>query len=543
MKTRKMTSAALALVLSAVMAFGLAAPVRAMDFGLSGLDASLAAQSFQQQVELSVNLAALQAEAAQSSAQWQAESSLAAAQQELNALQNTPVVSEGGNLNGGLGDPNTIIVSEGGNLNGGLGDPNTIIVQGGTPIVGSGPTIRLGETVSRNTDIVMENWGTVEGNWGTVLWNMQGGTVEINKGTVQENRGTVLFNMQSGTVQRNMENGTVHNNYGTVQNNNGTVRKNIGTVQDNDGTVQDNNGTVQYNLGTVQTNTEAGTVTRNTGTVAENSGTVDNYTNGIVTLNKEGGIVFNYGGSITENLGIELFQVTINRSANTSVTKAADGLTAHNGEAWKEKGDISGQSATVTISPAAGYTITNIAAAEGISPVRNADGTWTVTVDASLVNANEFTLDTTVTQNPPPSSYPPVNNGGFTEPSWYDDSASGIVDILSLLNITLEPAPAVYDALPNAYDSFNDARIAEFSAAAENGTVTIDLRETGWTTLKREVFEAAAKRGDVTIIILYTHWGQDCTLTILAGTDFSALFEAQFLEVSQLPALLHLSAL
>jgi len=46
----------------------------------------------------------------------------------------------------------------------------------------------------------------------------------------------------------------------------------------------------------------------------------------------------------------------------------------------------------------------------------------------------------------------------------------------------------------------------------------------------------------VTIIILYTHWGQDCTLTIPAGTDFSALFEAQFLEVSQLPALLHLSA-
>jgi hypothetical protein len=84
--------------------------------------------------------------------------------------------------------------------------------------------------------------------------------------------------------------------------------------------------------------------------------------------------------------------------------------------------------------------------------------------------------------------------------------------------------------------------LSEKTAAAENGTVTIDLRETGWTTLKREVFEAAAKRGDVTIIILYTHWGQECTLTIPSGTDFSALFEAQFLEVSQLPALLHLSA-
>ena len=147
-----------------------------------------------------------------------------------------------------------------------------------------------------------------------------------------------------------------------------------GTVQDNRWTVEQNYGTVQNNRRTVLMNTELGTVKRNTGTVAENSGMVDNYTNGIVTLNKEGGIVFNYGGSITENLGIELFQVTINRSANTSVTKAA------------------------------------------------------------------------------------------------------------------------------------------------------------------------AKRGDVTIIILYTHWGQDCTLTIPTGTDFSALFEAQFLEVSQLPALLHLSA-
>ena len=84
--------------------------------------------------------------------------------------------------------------------------------------------------------------------------------------------------------------------------------------------------------------------------------------------------------------------------------------------------------------------------------------------------------------------------------------------------------------------------LSEKTAAAENGTVTIDLRETGWTTLKREGFEAAARRGDVTVVILYTHWGQDCTLTIPAGTDFSALFEAQFLEVSQLPALLHLSA-
>ncbi len=587
MKTRKMTSAALALVLSAVMAFGLAAPARAMDLGAfaPSFDASLATQSFQQQVELSVNLAVLQAEAAQSSAQWQAESSLAAAQQELNALQNTPVVSEGGNLNGGLGDPNTIIVSEGGNLNGGLGDPNTIIVseggnlngglgdpntiivseggnlngglgdpntiivQGGTPIVGLQRNhIKETDTVELldSSELVLENRGIVQKNYGTVQENR--GIVQFNKGTVQDNYGTLQENW--GTVQDNYD--TLQENWGTVQLNYITVQRNYvtGTVQVNNGTVQVNDGTVQNNRRTVLTNTRRGTVTRNTGTVNENSGTVDNYTNGIVKLNKEGGIVFNYGGSITENLGIELFQVTINRSANTSVTDATDGLTAHNGEAWKQEGDISGQSATVTISPAVGYTITNIAAAEGISPVRNADGTWTVTVDASLVNAKEFTLDTTVAQNT--GSYPPFNYGddpdpyfygGYSDSTAYDDSAY-FAGILSLLNITMEPSTpgAVYNAGPNAYDRFNDARIAELSAASENGTVTIDLRETGWTTLKREVFEAAARRGDVTIVILYTHWGQDCTLTIPAGTDFSALFEAQFLEVSQLPALLHLSA-
>ena len=683
MKTRKLTSAALALMLSAVMAFGLAAPVRAMDFGLSGLDASLATQSFQQQVELSVNLASLQAEAAQSSAQWQAESSLAAAQQELNALQNTPVVSEGGSLNGGLGDPNTIIVSEGGSLNGGLGDPNTIIVseggnlngglgdpntiivseggnlnggtgdintiivQGtdGTPVIGGSKVDQYGflnmnrDTIDSNwgrininngtvivngksngsiqakislnngtvntnypSSIVPDNNGTVGENSGTVYNNNSGGTVTDNNagGTVETNRGTV--NSNSGTVQTNEQGGTITYNHGTVTVNNGTVKSlSNGTVITNNGTVNlieqkgvvqtngangriiTNKGTVWYNEGEIEKNNldvwgNAGTITLNNGTVTDNLylvkenkgtidanvanaaveknigninknyGTVDNYADGIVQMNY--GTVFLYGGEVTESGdgGIELFQVTIERSANTSVTDAADGLTAHNGEAWKEEGNISGQ-ATVTISPATGYSITNIAAAEGITPVQNDDGSWTVTVDADLVNAGTFTLDTSVQQNDPPSNYPPDNGGpdpdhygGYhTDPVYFDDAAY-FADILSLLSITMEPTAAatVYNAGPNAYDSFNSERISELSAASENGTVTIDLRSTGWTTLKREVFEAAARRGDVTIVILYQQWGRDCSLTIPAGTDFSALYEAQFLEVSQLPALLHL---
>ena len=78
-------------------------------------------------------------------------------------------------------------------------------------------------------------------------------------------------------------------------------------------------------------------------------------------------------------------------------------------------------------------------------------------------------------------------------------------------------------------------------SAPVNGVVEIDIRETGWTNLKRDIFEAAAARGDVTIIIYYRQWGQDYTLTIPAGTQLSdAVRRAQFLDVTQLASLLNL---
>ncbi|MBQ3374745.1 MAG: hypothetical protein IJG40_16600 [Oscillospiraceae bacterium] len=632
----KTLSKSLALLLTLCLFLSLGASAFAMDFGAfaaAGIDPSFAAQSYTQQVELTLNMAALQAESAQNTATLHAAAAQTSAELQVSAAQNTPVVSEGGNLNGGTGDV------------------NTIIVQGsdGTPIVGAsdvGQNERLdknkvGITISSNLGLITQNDGTVKFNgWssenlkvyitinnGTVGTNYPSATVENNNGTVEENYGTVLNNNSGGTVTYNCEGGTVETNRGTVTYNWGTLQTNEqgGTVTYNSGTVTLNNGTVKALLagtvetnngtinlieqkGVVQTNGEDGTIITNKGTVwynegeieknnldvwgnagiitvnngsvtdnlnlvkenkgsidanvenavveknigniNKNYGTVDNYADGIVQMNY--GTVFLYGGEVTESGdgGIELFQVTIERSANTSVTDAADGLTAHNGEAWKEAGNISGETATVTISPAAGYSITNIAATDGITPVQNADGSWTVTVDADLVNAGSFTLDTSVQQDAPPSSYPPIGSGDGSDPYDYGgyhtdpvyDESAYFADILSLLNITMEPAPAAGYAGPNAYDAFNDERIAELSSAAENGTVTIDLRSTGWTTLKREVFEAAARRGDVTIVILYRQWGRDYTLTIPAGTDFSALSGAQFLEVTQLPGLLGLSA-
>ena len=83
----------------------------------------------------------------------------------------------------------------------------------------------------------------------------------------------------------------------------------------------------------------------------------------------------------------------------------------------------------------------------------------------------------------------------------------------------------------NAYDLFIQRIIEEIRNADENGTVTIDVRGTGWESLKRDIFEAAAERKDATIIILYTHWTDDYSLTIPAGTNLSPVITtALYLE-------------
>ena len=168
-----------------------------------------------------------------------------------------------------------------------------------------------------------------------------------------------------------------------------------------------------------------------------------------------------------------------------------------------------------------------------------------MTVDASLVNEGKFSLDTSVSKTESSNRYPPYNGGDDPDPYYHGGREQYFADILSLLDITLEPAATAtaYNAGPNAFDSFNAETIAAVKDAPADGVVEIDLRQTGWTTLKRDVFEAAAARGDVTIIIYYSQWGRDYTLTIPAGTDLSAVISgAQYLDASRLPALLGITA-
>ena len=112
---------------------------------------------------------------------------------------------------------------------------------------------------------------------------------------------------------------------------------------------------------------------------------------------------------------------------------------------------------------------------------------------------------------------------------------------ISVVNEIPAPAPAVV-AGPNAYEAYMLAMLEAVRSAPKDGTVVIDLRDTGWTNLKRDIFEAAALRGDVTIIILYDQWGTDYSLTIPAGTQLTEVVrEAQYLKVTQLGSLLGLT--
>ncbi len=90
----------------------------------------------------------------------------------------------------------------------------------------------------------------------------------------------------------------------------------------------------------------------------------------------------------------------------------------------------------------------------------------------------------------------------------------------------------------NAFELYMQNIVEEIKNAEENGVLIIDVRKTGWTSLKRDIFEAAAERSDLTII-LYTYQGADYSVTIPAGTDLSPVIaSAIYLETHKIgPAL------
>ena len=407
------------------------------------------------------------------------------------------------------------------------------------------------------------NFGTVEKNTGTIFVNQEGGVVgayllDEDGNPVLDSNGNRVLDPNSGNY------GTIDRNKGSLFINNGKINVNSSLVGayllDKDGNpVLDSNGNpvIDPNSGSY------GSVDVN---VDVNIGIIINH--GKVQLN--GGTVYNYGGTVDYNdSGTEYFSVEIINDTSVTHTDHAYGNEFHSYSNRLWLGNVNGSNTqgTVLLTPNEGYVIIDIAVPEGgtlESAVKNNDGTWTLTFRSGENTVYEVPTATeilTPNQNGygMNNSLNPSNSNNQTQPQPEHTSArpvsledyflitltnhtTGDVQTMAYSFASAAPAPAG-NAVTTTYDSFTAEKIAAVKTAPKDGVVEIDLRETGWTALKRDIFEAAAARGDVTIIIYYSHWGRDYTLTIPAGTALTAeMAGAQFLEVSQLPGLLGLSA-
>lgn len=392
-------------------------------------------------------------------------------------------------------------------------------------------------TIGKNYQTIVENNGEVSLNGQQIFEDGRGniGTIETNNRTVETNESIIAENTEEGVVKDNAESGAVKVNDGTVEANEGTVEENLGTVETNTGTVALNEGTVEENAGTVETNEDlVGKIENdepvggNTGTVTVNAstGVVINEDGGTVTTNN--GEVYNYGGTVTNNVGTEYFSVEIVNETTYTVSED-NGLKSAYNQQWLGQTGSTVSTATVTLTPKAGYEIASITGlGDNVSAVKNDDGTWTLTITSGKNTSIAVPESTEIKNEEPENSNTGDDN---TTPASSDDSGSTTPVVPSEEGSTTPVAPSVpvtqednyavitfdngesvvynFDtATPNAADT--EAVIADTPAAEDNGPVVIGT-------------DAATESAIVRTV--------DSVLTV--GTENNAAFEAAIDSTSE----------
>ncbi len=229
---------------------------------------------------------------------------------------------------------------------------------------------------------VMYNYGEIINNFGVIDENEAGGEVGGNSGKIKINEGGVATNLVDGIINYNKN--SVNINKGKIVDNNNTVRTNQGETENNHlkGIIISNTatGTIKVNRGKVGAEDANGGITGNLGVIKYNSaGVVLNLAGGIVE--KNGGTVYNYGGTVTDKAnGTEYFSVKITNSNSTS---NSSGLTQAYNQDWLGQMGTTVSTATITITPASGYKITNVSGfGDNVTATQNSDGTWTLTISS-----------------------------------------------------------------------------------------------------------------------------------------------------------------
>ena len=243
-------------------------------------------------------------------------------------------------------------------------------------------------TVSNNFSgaILTYNYGSITGyNFGFLYSNKEGSSLYCNSGTLGYNDGTIEYNSIGGTI---------YGNSGLISEaNTGTVKINEGTIQRNGAASASafDRGKVEENYGTIIKNAYNSQVDRNEGTITDNIGYVRNYVGGNVTNNTWEGVVYNYGGTVQNNSGEHYIQVDL--STEHATVSYGEGFSSDNDiDCWL----LEGASGTATIEPDEEYEIKSISAENGITAaVKNADGSWSVTVGglSSNVSAGDLGIN------------------------------------------------------------------------------------------------------------------------------------------------------
>ncbi len=210
-----------------------------------------------------------------------------------------------------------------------------------------------------------------------------------------------------------------------------------------------------------------------------------------------------------------------------------------------DKTTHSGQQ-TIKVTVPEGFNLASAYATDGteVAITKGEDGNYYATIPVGGGIYLHATLDKIPDPGPVnPDPEPKPEPKPEPEPEPKPQPEPEFVVYISVVD-SIPATPAAPRAIgTDAFDEFMQAKLAAVKAAPANSVVEIDLRETGWTNLKRDIFEASATRGVVTIVIYYCQWGQDHTLTIPAGTQLNdVVSQAQYLDVTQLGTLLNLRA-
>ena len=284
-------------------------------------------------------------------------------------------------------------------------------------------------------------------------------------------------------------------------------------TNDLDGNVLTNRGIINKNLGFILTN-HGGTVgtVNQYGIVTGNTGEVDNNTEKGIVLNLAGGVVdknsgtvYNYGGTVQDKgNGTEYFSVKVSNSNSVST---ASGLTQAYNQDWLGQTGTAVSTATITISPASGYRITNVSGfGDNVSAIKNDDGTWTLTISSGINTSID--VASALINNPTN----PINPTNPSDP--FDPSK---------IKIEVEPEP----------DNSNQENPPGQNQNPAAPSVTIPIIDTSAATLAAATWDGTAiKIGDtaVTVTALAV---QDCaaiTSTTATQAELALVYENIFIN-------------